>query len=517
MGESIPDPMTSLPVQGIERVASAEFNRPILDLLDSTRDARGKFLNQCVPLYKLALKGNWTAAKSILDRDKKLLRTAIGKGWPTILHVAAGANHVHFVVELLELMDDKDLNLQDHNGNTAFFLAAGTGNVKLAEIMLQRNPYLAKIRGVKKVTPLHFSALQGRSEMTWHLYPLTVEIFDEEDWSLLFFTCVSTGIFDLALEMLQNRRALALERDENDETALHVLARKPLDFNDLIWEADKRSRSIIHIAVLHRHASIFNLTHDIGAIKDILVTYVDKKNENNLLHLAAKLAPPKQLEAVSGAACQMSLELLWFEEVKKIMLPSDIDKKNSKGLTPRELFTMQHADLRRNAESWMKGTAKSCMLISTVIATGVFAAAIGIPGGDNDKDGTPNYLKKSAFLIFALSDAVALISSSTSILIFLSILISRYAEYDFHKSLPFKLISGLVMLFISITTMMIAFSCAFFITYYHGSKWVPGFISVLALCPILLLVLSQFPLWADIIYSTYYRKSLFRPSKHMLQ
>ncbi|KAI4332600.1 hypothetical protein L6164_017495 [Bauhinia variegata] len=412
--------------------------------------------------------------------------------------------------------------------------------------------------------------------MAWHLYPLTVEIFDEEDWSLFFFTCISTGIFDLALEMLQNRRALALERDENDETALHVLARKPLDFNgmkqnvtiqlvsclweitlrmkdsvielrkfisspslllfdatevgnfeflavllssypDLIWEADERSRSIIHIAVLHRHPSIFNLIHDIGAIKDILVTYVDKKNENNLLHLAAKLAPPKQLEAVSGAAFQMSLELLWFEEVKKIMLPSDIDKKNSKGLTPRELFTMQHADLRRNAESWMKGTAKSCMLISTVIATGVFAAAIGIPGGDNDNDGTPNYLKKSAFLIFALSDAVALISSSTSILIFLSILISRYAEYDFHKSLPLKLISGLVMLFISITTMMIAFSCAFFITYYHGSKWVPGFISVLALCPILLLVLLQFPLWADIIYSTHYCKSLFRPSKHMLQ
>lgn len=31
--------------------------------------------------------------------------------------------------------------------------------------------------------------------------------------------------------MLQKHRALALERDENDETALHVLARKTLDFN----------------------------------------------------------------------------------------------------------------------------------------------------------------------------------------------------------------------------------------------------------------------------------------------
>ncbi|KAI4331804.1 hypothetical protein L6164_016759 [Bauhinia variegata] len=88
---------------------------------------------------------------------------------------------------------------------------------------------------------------------------------------------------------------------------------------------------------------------------------------------------------------------------------------------------MEHAELRRNAEYWMKGTAKSCMLISTVIVAAALAAAIGIPGRDNDNDGTPNYLKKSAFLIFALSDAIALISSSTSILIFLSVLISRYA------------------------------------------------------------------------------------------
>jgi hypothetical protein len=42
------------------------------------------------------------------------------------------------------------------------------------------------------------------------------------------------------------------------------------------------------------------------------VTYEDEK-KNNMLHLAAKLAPQDQLELVSGAAFQMCVELLWFE------------------------------------------------------------------------------------------------------------------------------------------------------------------------------------------------------------
>ncbi|RYR13559.1 hypothetical protein Ahy_B04g070487 isoform F [Arachis hypogaea] len=71
-------------------------------------------------------------------------------------------------------------------------------------------------------------------------------------------------------------------------------------------------RSIIHISVLHRHASIFNLIHEVGPIKDFIVTFLDDEG-NNLLHCAAKLPPPNRLNLVSGAALQMMLELSWFE------------------------------------------------------------------------------------------------------------------------------------------------------------------------------------------------------------
>ncbi|RDY10671.1 Ankyrin repeat-containing protein, partial [Mucuna pruriens] len=563
-----------------QRVASAQFRRPLLHLV-SSREGRQRYLSQCVPLHKAALKGDWKEAKKILDDDPTLLNTAITKGWATVLHVAVGADHEHFVEELVKMMRREDLELQDDKGNTAFCFAAAVGNVHIAEIMRRKNASLPSIRGGEGIPPLHLAVLQGRDEMARYLFDKSREILYDDDWVTLFLICINSGLYELALDVLNARESVAFARDENGQTGLHVLARKRPDcgcrmilcalgmkepavlkltkrmwdifltlddselmdairepsqvifiaaevgnfeflsvimstYPDLIWELNSEmGRSIIHVAALHRHASIFNLIHEIGQSKDLVLTFTDDEG-GTLLHCVAKLAPPDRLNIVSGAALQMMLELSWFEEVKKIMLPSLIDQANHEGIIPRELFTKEHEELLKKGESWMKRTANSCMVVSTLIATGVFSAAFSVPGGSNDNSGSPNYLEKPSFLVFALSDALALISSSTSILIFLSILISRYAEEDFLKSLPLKLISGLVALFISIISMMVAFSSAFFITYYHGLKWVPIFIAALAFLPIPLFIFLQFPLWHDILYSAYICSSLFRPSKRMI-
>ncbi|XP_054778066.1 uncharacterized protein LOC129286050 [Prosopis cineraria] len=199
----------------------------------------------------------------------------------------------------------------------------------------------------------------------------------------------------------------------------------------------RRNRSIIHIAVLHRHASIFNLIHETGPNKDSIVSSLDSNDKCNLLHFAEKLAPPDRLDLLSGVACPTMLELLWFEEVKKIVQPSLIEMKNSEGATTSELFTKEHTKLLKEEESWMKATANPCMVVSTLIAIGVFSAAFTILGANNNDTGTPNYLEKLPFLIFSMLDVSALISSSTSIPIFRSILILRCAEEDFLKSPPY--------------------------------------------------------------------------------
>lgn len=159
-------------------------------------EARDEYLSLCVPLYKYALEGNWALAKPmLLERNPTLLNAAIAKGLPTVLHVAAGANHVEFVREVVKLMDESDLALQDYKGNTAFCFAAAVGNLHIADIMLQQNPSLPTIRGGDGLTPLHFAALQGRADMARFLYRKTIASFEEADWNKLFLTCIDIGIY----------------------------------------------------------------------------------------------------------------------------------------------------------------------------------------------------------------------------------------------------------------------------------------------------------------------------------
>ena len=143
------------------------------------------------------------------------------------------------------------------------------------------------------------------------------------------------------------------------------------------------------------------------------------------------------------------------------MPPSYLNMKSS-GLTPGDLFTKKHKNLRREGEKWMKDTANYCMIVATLITTVVFATAFTVPGGSSQDTGTPILLKSIWFRVFFISDAIALFSSSSSILIFLSILTSRFTEMDFLVSLPSKLVLGLTTLFISIAGMVAAFSATCF-------------------------------------------------------
>lgn len=96
---------------------------------------------------------------------------------------------------------------------------------------------------------------------------------------------------------------------------------------------------------------------------------------------------------------------------------------------------------------------------------------------------------------------------------FLYIITSRYAEQDFLKSLPKKLMRGLETLFLSITAMMVAFSVSFFVLYDKELIWVPVFIGVLSLIPVILNARLQRNLLADVYHSTYGSTKLFKPEK----
>lgn len=360
---------------------------------------------------------------------------------------------------------------------------------------------------------------------------------------------------DELLEVVKKEYLLHSAAKAGNVEFLAVIIRS---YPELIWQGDNQNWTIFHVAVLYRQEKVFSLIRQLGAIKNIPIQMFDDDG-NSILHLAGKLGKPhhkqkagpcmskthdnvilqqlfegtryitetESLETeekimlpsflkVSGAALQMQRERLWFKEVEKLV-PSSLHKlRNNDGKTPSELFTEEHKVLLKEGEIWMKDTANSCMIAATLIATMVFAAGFTLPGGNNSDNGIPVLLKLNGFTIFVISDTVALFSSIASIIMFLSILTSRYAEDDFLVSLPFKLLFGLTTLFVSIISMLLAFAATFFLVYTDHTDWEPNLIAAFVGVPVALFGSLQYKLWFDVVKSTCSSRFLFRPGNQSL-
>ncbi|WCJ41354.1 Ankyrin repeat family protein [Euphorbia peplus] len=258
-------------------------------------------------------------------------------------------------------------------------------------------------------------------------------------------------------------------------------------------------RNLFHIAIMHRQEDIFNLLYQMGVLSSFTTSEIDQF-DNNMLHLAGKLAPSNK---ISGAALQIQRELQWFKEVEKLVQPAYKETENGEGKTPRMVFTEEHKDLLEKGENWMKDTAISCATVAALIVTVMFAAAFTVPGGNSGDRGIPILLKDTSFLIFAISDALGLVSSSTSLLMFLGILTSRCAEDDFLRALPMRMSIGLITLFFSIASMLASFCAAFYLVMFETVSWIAVPIGLVACVPVTLFALLQFPLLVEITYSTF--------------
>ena len=162
----------------------------------------------------------------------------------------------------------------------------------------------------------------------------------------------------------------------------------------------------------------------------------------------------------------------------------------------------------------MKDTVNFYIVVATLITGVAFAAAFTVPGGSNPDTGSPILLKSVWFRVFFISDAIALLSSSTSILLLLSILSSHFKEIDFLVSLPSKLELGVSALFYSIAGTMVAFIATCFLVFKSEMTWLPIVIIALAGIPITFFVWQHFQFWANITYSTFWLRFLFRQLKH---
>ncbi|XP_051128966.1 uncharacterized protein LOC127249926 isoform X2 [Andrographis paniculata] len=296
----------------------------------------------------------------------------------------------------------------------------------------------------------------------------------------------------------------------NTEFLVELIRKDPM----FLYKVDSTSgHSIFHIAIVQRHIDVFNLIYEMDGMKRMMATYAGPADGNNMLHLAAMMAPPHQLAHIPGAALRMQRQVLWYKEVEKIVQPSYRDMRNAQGMTPHELFLEQHGALMREGEKEMKHTAKSFMLVTMLITTVVFAAAFTVPGGYDNRTGDPTLGKRKLFVVFPVSEGVATVGSLASMLMFLSILTSRYAEGDFLCQLPCWLAAGVMGLFVSMAAMVAAL-CLSIVLYQHSVGGAVAVVVVFGSVPLMFVAL-KYQLLAGILHSTYTSRNLFA-SNHRL-
>ncbi|KAD2804936.1 hypothetical protein E3N88_38313 [Mikania micrantha] len=486
--------------------------------------------------------GDWETAKFIFDKHPNLVRFNLSKNFGTTLHVVVTAEEteltLNFVKNLVNMMTREELELKNNHSNTAFWVASASGKKKMAKIMIEKNRSLLDIRGNGDYLPLTISAMNGIHNMVKYLYKnskkMTGDHWTYKDRSLRLSHCVKRDFFAVALQILDDHPELA-----QDVSLLEVLARKPDVFKtlennlitriivtkmgntgfiiellrtypDLMLDRNEDGHTIFHIAVMNRHQGIYNLLYEIGSYRNSVCKIRDK-GWNNMLHLVGK-SSKKMAAKRSGASLLMQRELLWFMEVEAMTPPYLREAKNKDGETPHELFSKENEDQVSQGLNW----TQDCMVVATLIITVAFAVAFTVPGGYKGDNGLPFFIHQRSLLVFVVNDAISLFSSSTSLLVFLSVLTSRHGQQDFMYSLPKKLMIGLLALFISVATMMVTFSASFFVLYHDELKWLPILIAVSATLPVLVFAVLQLPLWVDMSRSMYDSRYLFKPKKRML-
>ncbi|KAM2203976.1 hypothetical protein ACFX1S_023666 [Malus domestica] len=456
--------------------------------------------DQMTPILSAAKNDRWDIVRYLYPLTRlEDLKPENGPCGSQLVIYCLQAKQFDINVEHAPSVSDARINVQnqeneqgDQRNSTVFGLLQGLPS-RLSESL-----GINRIRDLKLLHVRSLQILNGTCEEIKHLNNEELKRYKLYE---TVFNAVENGIAEIVISLCKaNPELLVRKRPRKgpDEKSTFPGYIMPMS----ITQEPTFEESIFHYAVECRQEKVYSLIYGAGK-RNYLATMNNSRVEKMLYH-AGKLSPlaKKKLDCIPGAALQMQRERQWHKEVQSMVTAPGAPPFTEYGLNATRFFTEDHKELHEKGEKWMKDTASSYIIVSALIITIMFAAAFTVPGGNNQETGFPIFLNEKLFMVFVVSDAISLFSSVTSALMFLSILTSRYAEDDFLKSLPTKMIIGLSTLFISVATMTVAFSSAIFLMLRDKSS-ISTPIIFLASVPVILFVWMQFPLLLEIFVSTY--------------
>ncbi|WVY91040.1 hypothetical protein V8G54_036554 [Vigna mungo] len=496
------------------------------DLVDKLWNSK-----ECVDLYWHALLNKWDKMLPIVKKYPNSVRIKLNRLGDRALHVAAaGLGSTAFVEELVKLMSPEDVLIHNSDEMLPVHLAALSFHHRIVQLLC--SDHLLDKMAYKDIEKLYFMTISN------NMFDVAITLFAKRPLDLTFARDEQQLITSLHMLARKSYEVLGREIQGDMETrrsigtGMRLLYRivdevKKLQIKDMlalttqpsavlfdalesrngdsvIWcfmggssllmtFKDSNGRNLVHLFFLYRRLNFFE--QFLNERKQYLLRAVDNEG-NNVLHLAALLPPEFKSFSGLSAKIQMDKELSWFKDAER-RVPDELKSmRNQNGKTPIEVFYDEHNQLSKDIKESAKGIADSGMVVATLVATVAFAAALTVPGDKNN----------AWFILFIFTNAIALFTSSASILSFLTNFISsRFADTEFVISVHPSLYYGLQLLMISVTTLVYAFIAASFLIFDHTTKWVSYLVTPMGFFPLLVFILFQHKFFDDSYWSKYYR------------
>ncbi|OIT33803.1 PREDICTED: protein ACCELERATED CELL DEATH 6-like [Nicotiana attenuata] len=357
----------------------------------------------------------------------------------TALHEAVMQRRGCSVVELL-VKEDPDYSYPPNNAQkTPLYLAVEKANRNAVEHILNNSTSLS-YGGPYGTTVLHAAAMNNTAlcmEMILRKEPSLTKQADDFGWNPLHFAAyVGFKLPVITLLMEDKHMAYGSIKEENI-TPLHlaVINNKIQAVEEFIEQCPdsldavtSQGQNVLHIAYAKEHWKMITLFQQQHWDNNI---FVQRDADGNMPH------------EVTGNVSFQSDHPCWEELDRNNIRWKELHKKWFKG----------------RMEVW-KERANTHLIVVTLILTVSFAAGFTIPGGyddDGPNKGMAILSKKTAFKAFAVTDTIAVISSTAAV--FLHYL----ATYEEENKRLSRYVAAGVLALVAMLAMMIAFMTGLYV------------------------------------------------------
>ncbi|KAG0458369.1 hypothetical protein HPP92_023526 [Vanilla planifolia] len=190
-------------------------------------------------LFKYVMDGKWDA---VVDMYKIPLaqRAKVTRAQYTVLHLAVSEGDEEVVEKLLGHIKEKAeeiLCLKNEVGDTPLHIAAALGLTRICGLLADKGKDSAfNARNSARETPLYVAAHHGKKEAFFALQDRVakpdqpISFCRRGDGNTILHAAVHGEYFDLAFEIIKLYPNLVNSNNEMGQSALHILADKPLVF-----------------------------------------------------------------------------------------------------------------------------------------------------------------------------------------------------------------------------------------------------------------------------------------------